>query len=167
MVHSMNYYEKDNNSSGLAEQATRLQALVADIISCCQDRQLMESSRFGLPQAELKCLLALDGSRYRTPKELAASLDVTKSRITKLLDGLADKDMIRKTPDPGDGRIKLIHLTASGQARLRDVKSHANLLHQRVLGQLEPVQVNSVLASLEMLWGAMETVKQQDMLNNS
>ena len=81
----MNENAQEINMELLAYQTQRLQDLMAEMLQCCEDRKLYESQRFGLPHAELKCLMLFDGQRYLTVKNMAQNLDVAKSRVTKLV----------------------------------------------------------------------------------
>ncbi len=141
------------------EQAVRLRGLVADIVQCCQERTLFESDRFGLPPAELKCLLLFKEERYLTAKTLAARLEVGKSRVTRLVDGLIRKDLIESSRDPKDGRYKLLSLTRTGRERMDLIEAFLVEAHGRVLEQMEPQQRTSVLACLELLRSSMLTVE--------
>ena len=99
--------------------------------------------------------------RYLTAKELAQDLEVGKSRVTKLVDGLMDKDLVEKLDDPRDGRVKLLCLTAKGRDKMDRIDEFITGLHARVLDQLETPQRAIVFTSLEQLRTAMEAVRDQ------
>ena len=54
-----------------------------------------------------------DGS---TPVRIAAAMQVTKTTMSHSLKVLADRDLIRISPDPKDGRAKKVFLTLKGRA---------------------------------------------------
>ena len=58
---------------------------------------LFESHKFGLLQAELKCLMLFDMERYWTVKGIAQKMEVAKSLVTKIMDGLIKKTLIQST----------------------------------------------------------------------
>lgn len=120
---------------------------------------LFESRKFGLPQAELKCLMLFEMERYLTVKVIAKKMEVAKSRVTKIVDGLARKLLVRSTEDPHDGRVKLISLTSAGQKKLREIGGFVREIHQKILDQLESDQRKAVLSSLELLRSSMEAIK--------
>ena len=130
-----------------------------EILQCCQERMLFESRKFGLPQAELKCLMLFGTERYLTVKGIAQKMEVAKSRVTKIMDGLAQKGLIRSTEDPNDGRVKLLSLTPAGQRKLKEIDAFLKEIHQKILDQLESEQRKTVLSSLELLRSSMEAVK--------
>lgn len=142
------------------DQAVRLQELVEDIIHCCQDRLLHESKTFGLPTAELKCLLLFKDERYLTAKSIAQKMDVGKSRVTKIVDGLIAKGLLERIDDPRDGRVKLLSLTRAGRDKMDQIDSFALGAHRKVLQQLDLSQRITVLSTLELLRSAMLVVKE-------
>jgi DNA-binding MarR family transcriptional regulator len=142
-------------------QSQRLQDLMREILRCCQERMLFESYKFGLPQAELKCLLHFDLERYLTVKGLAQKMEVAKSRVTKIVEGLTKKCLAQSTEDPNDGRVKLISLTPAGQKKLKEIDIFIREIHQKILYQIESEQRKAILSSLELLRSSMEAVKAQ------
>jgi DNA-binding MarR family transcriptional regulator len=153
-----NFYPKTPDDL-LGYQSQRLQDLMREILQCCQDRMLFESQKFGLPQAELKCLMLFDMERYLTVKGIAQKMDVAKSRVTKIMDGLSKKGLIQSTEDPNDGRVKLLSLTPAGQKKLREIGTFIKEIHQKILYQIESEQRKAILSSLELLRSSMEAVK--------
>jgi len=149
------------NSNGLLQfQASRLQELINEMIKCCEDRKIYENQKFGLPYAEIKCLLLFTDERYLTVKNIAKRLDVAKSRVTKLIGGLLDKGLVERSDDPHDSRVKLIRLTHAGQEKIHQVESFHLDIHTTLLLNILPEERNALLSYLERLRTSMETVKQ-------
>jgi DNA-binding MarR family transcriptional regulator len=140
-------------------QAEKLQVLVSEIIKCCDDRKLYENKKFGIPYAEIKCLLQFRGERYLTGKVLAQRMDVAKSRVTRLVDGLVKKGLVVRFDDPQDTRIKLLCLTQSGRRSLEEVEAFHLALHKKLLATIGSDDRSSILSSLEKLRSCMEAVK--------
>jgi DNA-binding MarR family transcriptional regulator len=161
IVHIMNEHNQKVIEEPLSYQTQRLQDLLREIHRCCQDRMLIESQKFNLPQAELRCLMFFDGERYLTVKGLAKKMDVAKSRITKIVDGLIDKGLVQRIDDPRDGRVRLISLTRKGAEKSEQIDSFLKDIHRRILLQMEPTEKQTILSSLEFLRSCMETVKGQ------
>lgn len=51
--------------------------------------------------------------------DLARTIQVTKGAMTNTVTRLRDKGLVRVLPDPEDGRVRLVNITASGR-RARD-----------------------------------------------
>ena len=155
----MNNINPKTTDDLLLYQSQRLQALVREILQCCQYRMLYESEKFGLPQAELKCLMLFDVEKYLTVKGIAQRMEVAKSRVTKIIDGLMGKFLVQRIEDPNDGRIRLISLTPAGKKKVGEIRTFLAEIHQKILHHLDSEQRKTVLSALESLRSSMEAVK--------
>jgi len=147
------------NEDLLTYQAHRLQGLIAEMLKCCEDRKFYESGKFAMPNAELKCLLLFDGQRYLTVTDIAQKLEVAKSRVTKLVNGLKEKQLVEEINDPKDARIRLISLTPTGHTRFKKIVAFQRELYRTLLLQVDEDKRNYMLSNLELLRSAMEAVK--------
>ena len=145
----------------LTYQTRRLQDLMAEILQCCRQRTAFLSDKYQIPEAELRCLQLFSGERYLTAKGVSQRLAVAKSRVTKIIDGMIQKNLVETIDDPKDARIKLIALTPDGQKKAEEIGVLTRELHERLLLELDPEQRKNVLACLEMLRASMEAVKKQ------
>ena len=141
-------------------QLQQFQELVTRLYHCCQERMQYQSERFRLPDAELRCLLLFGEERYLTPKGIAQKMNVVKSRVSKIIDGLLRKKFIQRIKDPEDSRISLLSLTPSGQKKLNDINAFMEEVHQNVLMQMAPDQRKAMLTNLDILKASMEAVKE-------
>ena len=157
----MNKKEPKINEEFFAYQTLKLQALIAEMVQCCEDRKLYESQKFGLPYAQLKVLTLFDGERYLTVKGIAQRLDVAKSRVTKLTDNLIKRKLVERIDDPKDARIKLISLTQAGQKKSEEIEVFRREIHGKILLQMGTDERKILLSNLELLRSAMEAVKAQ------
>ncbi|MEZ7198002.1 MarR family winged helix-turn-helix transcriptional regulator [Pseudodesulfovibrio karagichevae] len=138
---------------------SEFQHLVADIYQCCQERLHYQSERFGLPDAELRCLMLFEGERYLTAKTLAYRMNVAKSRVTKLVSSLVSRGLLASLPDPADSRIKLLSLTPEGGRLLKEIGRFRFAVHRTVLEQFSDEQRGELLHALSLLSRHMKSVK--------
>ncbi|MFC1535439.1 MarR family winged helix-turn-helix transcriptional regulator, partial [Thermodesulfobacteriota bacterium] len=157
----MNDNNHEIDEEPLAYQILSLKDLIQEIVKCCEDRKLYESQKFGLPYAELNLLMQFDEERYLTAKGISKKLEVAKSRVTKIVNGLIEKSLVEQINDPMDARIKLISLTASGKKKAGEIDVFLKKLHRQILLQLIPEERKKMISYLQMLRSAMETVKAQ------
>lgn len=160
-IHTMNEMPTKVNEELLRYQTQRLQDLITEMLHCCEDRKLYESQKFNLPHAELKCLMLFNGERYLTVKGMAQRLEVAKSRVTKIVNGLMEKGLVEQTDDPKDARIRLISLTLAGQKKSEEIDAFEKEIHRKILLQMGPEERKNTLAHLELFRSAMEAVKEQ------
>lgn len=141
-------------------QVRQFQGLITKLFQCCQERLQYQVDRFKLPDAELRCLLLFGEERYLTAKGIAQKLNVVKSRITKIIEGLARKNLIQRIKDPEDSRVTLLSLTPKGSDKIKEINLFLEDVHTEVLSQMEPEQRKTMLTNLEVLKGALEAVKE-------
>ena len=154
----MNYMTTNTNNN-ILQQTIKLRLLIKEIHNCCQDRMLFESNKFNLPQAELKCLMLFNGKRILTAKEITEELDVAKSRVTKIINGLMNKGFVKRDYDPKDGRIKLISITPTGEKKLKEVENFVIGVHKELYLQIKPEDREYMIQYLEMLTQCMDFIK--------
>jgi DNA-binding MarR family transcriptional regulator len=119
-----------------------------------------QCERFGLPDAEFRCLMLFGEERYLTAKGIALKMNVVKSRVSKVVDGLIKKKLIQRIKDPEDSRVSLLSLTPAGQKKLNNINEFLQDVHYQVLLQMAPDQRKAVLTNLDILKASMESVKE-------
>ena len=156
----MNY--SDDSFSGTVSdlQLKQFHELITKLYQCCHERMMYQSERFQLPDAELRCLLLFGDERYLTAKGIALKLNVVKSRVSKIIEGLIAKELIQSLKDPEDSRVNLLSLTPGGQAKINEINAFLEQVHHSVLDQMAPDQRKTLLTNLELLKGSMEAVKE-------
>jgi DNA-binding MarR family transcriptional regulator len=160
IVHTMNNF-KGNYNVGVSEyQLNKFQELITKLFQCCQERMQYQCERFQLPDAELRCLGLFGKERYLTAKNIALRMNVVKSRVSKIIDGLIKKNLIQCINDPEDSRIKLLSLTPEGQKKINEINDFTGGVYSQVLSQMAPDQRQAMLTNLDILKASMEAVKE-------
>jgi DNA-binding MarR family transcriptional regulator len=157
----MNDRDADSVDVLLGYQSQKLQDLIEGVVRCCKERTSFLSKKFDIPEAELRCLMLFGEERYLTAKGISQKLDVAKSRVTKIINGLVQKRLVESIDDPKDARIKLIGLTSKGQKKSKELSDFTKDLHQKLLLEFEPEQRKMVISCLEILRANMEAIKNQ------
>jgi DNA-binding MarR family transcriptional regulator len=94
--------------------------------------------------------LGEDGAR---PSELAAHAGVTRQAITKLVDELERLDLVRRDPDPDDGRGVIIRYTDRGRAGVAIARKRLLALERDYAAQVGAERWAEVRSTLETLFG--------------
>lgn len=142
-------------------QVERFRDRIEKLIQCCHTRTAYIAGRVAMNPAEVRSLMYFQDERYLTVKGLASKLDVAKSRVTKIVQGLHGKGYVESTPDPRDARIKLLSLTPAGRIKSEEIQDLVISIHERILLELPSTELTKVLGSLDTLWASMEIVKKQ------
>ncbi|WAH38126.1 MarR family winged helix-turn-helix transcriptional regulator [Alicyclobacillus dauci] len=84
-------------------------------------------------------------------QEVAGALGVDVTTFSRQIKLLVEKGLVQTTPDPNDGRVKLLSLTPAGQQIERQIDDFMQRSIRRILDQLSPFEQSSVLSSLALL----------------
>jgi DNA-binding MarR family transcriptional regulator len=156
----MNNFGDDKYSNVTEYQLNKFQELIARLFQCCQERMQYQSERFQLPDAELRCLGLFGEERYLTAKNISHKMNVVKSRVSKIIDGLLKKGLIQRIKDPEDSRVQLLSLTPEGQKKINEINVFVEDVCSQVLSQISPDQRQTMLTNLDILKASMEAVKE-------
>lgn len=96
-----------------------------------------EAKAAGLTPRQHQALLAIKGAARASPNglgvgEIAKALLIRHNSAVELVDRLADAGLVRREPDPADGRRSLVMLTAQANRLLHGL-SAAHLQELRVM----------------------------------
>jgi len=160
IVHGVNQFNKNPHMEIGENQLRQFQNIIAKLFQCCQERMQYQSEKFELPEAEMRCLMLFGEARYLTPKRIAEKMNVVKSRVSKIMQGLIQKNLIQRIKDPGDSRIKLLSLTAYGQKKYNEINAFMDHIYHEVLLYMVPEQRKILLTNLDILAASMESVKE-------
>jgi DNA-binding MarR family transcriptional regulator len=94
--------------------------------------------------------LGEDGSR---PSDLAAHAGVTRQAVTKLVDELERLGLVRRDPDPDDGRGVIVRYTDRGRAVLAIARKRMLALERAYAAQVGADRWAEVRSTLETLFG--------------
>jgi DNA-binding MarR family transcriptional regulator len=98
--------------------------------------------------------------RYLTAKSIAHRMNVVKSRVSKIIDGLLKKGLIQRIKDPEDFRVHLLSLTPQGQKKINEINEFLDEVYGEVLSRMVPDQRQAMLTNLDILKASMEAVKE-------
>ena len=113
-------------------------------------------ARRGLTPAQFDVLATLGNTQGMNPKTLGARTLITKGTLTGVIDRLLAKGLVRRDPDPQDGRGQIVRLTPAGQALFEQVfPAHGRYL-QRVFERIPRPQLRQAEQSLHTLRSTFE-----------
>jgi DNA-binding MarR family transcriptional regulator/predicted N-acetyltransferase YhbS len=119
----------------------------------------------GLPLGAMRLMFEI-GSKPASLHELRARLDLDSGYVSRLLRCLEDEGLVEVSPDPGDGRRRIVTLTRKGRRRWMEMERRSQASAQLLLDPLTPRQrerLTRALAQAEILvLAAMVTFEQVD-----
>jgi len=88
--------------------------------------------------------------------ELASLVQVEAATMVSTIDRLEKAGLVRRLPSESDRRVKLLVVTAEGQAIYEKVRTRANALRRELIGKIDSGKVAVATAVLEELQELIE-----------
>ena len=101
----------------------------------------------GITRAQWRVLIMLSRVDGPTQSDLAEMLDVERITLCRMVDRLAEANMVERRADPSDRRVWRIHLTERAMPVVDELSTIANEMEEDMLEPLSPEQ-RALLTSL-------------------
>ncbi|WP_245629119.1 MarR family winged helix-turn-helix transcriptional regulator [Alicyclobacillus shizuokensis] len=137
----------------LHKPSTEISILIARVYNLVKTLFNGYTTERGLTHAKFTTLLLL----FRTPGnklrmyEISAENHVTRTNITKLVDGLENEGFVARLKDPTDRRSALIHLTHKGKEFVQTHLHEYLELQRWMFNELTPSEQETLIAILYKL----------------
>lgn len=131
--------------------------LIAELFSHCQEKEARLVNRFTVSIADSRSLRILGEHRVLTVNHLAQCMALSSSRVTRIIDRLVAKKLVRRESDPSDRRIFNLSLTPAGEQIARALDAEYKKIHEEILALLPPESQSSIFDSLKLLNQAVST----------
>ena len=118
------------------------------------DKHMLTS---GLSLARWKVLEVLEGKGSIRQAALAQELGFAQRSVTQAVESLASDGLVKRMPDPADGRAKLVTLTNEGAAALAASTKSGEQVLQRIFGALDRKQLARLAELLNLIDNAAGT----------
>jgi DNA-binding MarR family transcriptional regulator len=118
-------------------------------------RPAREWLEIDLTTSQLKVLFLLYSAESASMGQLAASLGVTLSTVTGIVDRLVEHQMVMREEDPHDRRLVVCRLTPEGAALAARLNHAGNSRLGEVLERLSLAELRCVVDGLQMLTNAV------------
>jgi MarR family transcriptional regulator, organic hydroperoxide resistance regulator len=111
--------------------------------------QVLERHGLSIPQFDILATLGFE--QGITQQELAERLLVTKGNICGMIDRMEASGWVERRPDPVDRRVNRLFLTRQGKTRLGQTAPDEQVLVKRIMGTLEPAELQTLYQMLDRL----------------
>jgi len=123
------------------------------------DADLAERGYPDLRPGHAALFLSVDRRSGSRLTDLAEHTRLTKQAMMSMVDDLEGRGYVRRVPDPGDARAKLVRLTASGRRAAAECRRAIQGLEQRTRRQLGDRSYDALREALEVLSEPIEPIE--------
>ena len=110
-----------------------------------------ECKAFDLPPVQYAAVIAIHTHPGIDATRLSAVIAFDRSTLGSVIERLQAKDLVERKPAPEDKRIKLLYLTKSGAAILREIIPAVERAQARMLEPLKPTDRKALMGLLVQL----------------
>lgn len=115
-------------------------------------RQLEEQTRgHDLTLPQWRIITKIGREEGMSQVALAAAIDTDPMTLSAILKRLSDRKLVRRKPDPQDGRAKIVTLTAEGLALYQMVESLGVELYKTAIAGMEPTATKALIEGLAQI----------------
>jgi len=136
--------------------ASRLANLTFSLLANCQEKEVHLAELHGLTQAEFRCLRLFGTDESLNNKTIAERMNLSPSRLTRIIDGLVKKKYIRRDIDPNDRRNMKVNLSKKGKALVQQLNKAYVDIHEEILMDIDPSQHEQLIIAMTHLLEALE-----------
>ncbi|MCU0494840.1 MAG: MarR family transcriptional regulator [Chloroflexaceae bacterium] len=83
------------------------------------------------------------------------------SNLTRLVDRLEARGLVRRAPDPRDRRVTLVQLTPEGAALIAELRPRHRALVESRMGHATPEQLAALHDALNTIYRALHTIEEE------
>ncbi len=105
----------------------------------------------GVTGPQRLCLRLIGRRPGTAPSELAAQLHIDRGTLSGILERLVQRGLVRRTPDPDDGRRAQLELTAAGRRYDKETAGTVEAAVRRTLATLPRARIVAARDVLEAL----------------
>ncbi len=142
-----------------SEQVGKLRETVRLLVRRLGILEKSEASCCGITLAQCHALYELRRAGEMSLNDLAESLRLDKSTVSRLVDNLVNSGLVARGTDPGDRRCVTLGLTEEGRRVLAGIDKGMDAFFAEIVDQLPAEKRSQVLESLALLAGAAANCK--------
>ncbi len=141
--------------------AAEIGDLTFRLLSRCQLKEQRFASQFNLTAQEFRVIRNFRGEKSLTVRELVHRIQLSGSRLTRILDDLERKKYLRRTVTASDRRVVTVSLTAKGHALSSELEQRFAEIHEEIFRDVPAGLREQVVASFRQVLVSLDAWLQQ------
>ena len=144
------------NMNNKTDRSVQLANIIAQLFNNCQLKETLHAAKYNVSIVEFRCLSILYENSELTVKNLAQKMNLTSSRITRIIDGLVKKDYVKRLSGQEDRRVYNLILTAKSHKLAAEMIGNYIKIHDEILNKIPANLQQSMIDSLSYLNEAVD-----------
>ncbi len=107
---------------------------------------------YGLRPVDFSILSLITHNPGITARQLCHALGILPPNMVGVVGGFEKRGLIERRPHPSDRRAQGLHLSAQGQALMREAEQTALALEQEVAHRLSPAEQQTLMGLLQKIY---------------
>lgn len=141
---------------GKNENASKLADLTFKLLANCQEKEARLAEKYGLTQSEFRCLRLFNKNDVLNNKMVAERMNLSPSRLTRIIDGLVAKEYIIRQIEPADRRNMKVELSKRGNIIVQKLNDAYVNIHKEILEDIDRSQHKPLINAMENLLVALQ-----------
>ena len=140
----------------LNKEAKELADITLNLIVNCQEKEIKIARIYGLAQAEFRCLRYFNADEEINNKDIAGRMELSPGRLTRIIDGLVKKGLVKRELILNDRRNMKVSLSSSGVLLLDQINELYLNIHKEILNEINEVEYKQIIKALKVLVGSLD-----------
>lgn len=137
--------------------SVELADITAQLFSNCHEKEIRHAAKYGVSIGEFRCLRILFQKKALTVNQVAQEMSITSSRVTRIVDGLVAKKLVRRLSDKNDRRVFNLSLTPKGEKLANELTQEHIKIHEQIIRQIPEESHQLTIEVLSQLNRAVAT----------
>jgi len=140
----------------LHKSASNLADLTFKLLATCHEKEERIARQHNLTQAEFRCLRQINEIENINNKEIAERMNLSASRLTRIIDGLVEKGYVVREIEPNDRRNMRLYLSENGKEFTHKLDEAYIGIHSQILSDIDSGQHQPLISAMTGLLSAVE-----------
>jgi DNA-binding MarR family transcriptional regulator len=138
------------------QNAAMLADLTFKLLANCQEKEARLADKYGLTQSEFRCLRLFNTKDILNNKQVAERMNLSPSRLTRIIDGLVGKGYINRQIEPSDRRNMKVQLSKRGKVIVQKLNDAYVNIHKEILEDIDKKQHKPLINAMGNLLVALQ-----------
>ena len=129
---------------------------LANLFANCQKKESRFVAEHEVSIVEFRSMRILTEFERLTVNQLAEKMSLTPNRITRIIDGLVEKNIVSRETSKIDRRVYELSLTGKGKQLTIDLNKDYVKIHEEILSSIPDEYYKTIVAGITQLNNAVE-----------